>query len=349
MIPRTSLAVLALLVPAVAAAGPLDDGYCDYVEGSAAATAAPLYAPELYGEAGHIEQPAFAVSPVGDAGTLRVIGGVRYSLTNLVAGRAIESRASADCRRHEAQLVLRGAIVARALAARVRVYDDARAEADRIVAQIAADLEARRTTAPEATAMRLRAEQLRTLAATARSELAALPPPDQRPISALLTTYRVADADIEASEARLRTINAFDVSLRVGVDSYFEGPDDRTDYVAVMQVGVNLGALWIGRHNRRAARGRSRYARTGFDSLGVNATVDQLRARMDIEARRLAQVKLLVTDLDQQLGSLAKLGGEASKHYRETLWFDWVQAKADLAYLQAYVGALGEVIGARAP
>jgi hypothetical protein len=349
MTARTSLAILVLLGPAASTAAPPDDGYCDYVEGSAAATADPLYAPELYGEAGHIEQPTFAVAPVGDPSNLRVIGGVRYSLSNLVAGKAITSRARADCRRHEAQVVLRGAIAARALAARIRVYDDAQAEADRIVEQIGADLEAQRTTAPEATAMRMRAEELRTLAASARSELAALPPPDPRPLAKLVTDYRIADADIETSEARLRMVNAFDVSVRVGVDSYLDGSTNRTDYVAVMQVGVNLGALWMGRHNERAARGRSRYARTGFDSLGVNATVDQLRARMDIDARRLAQVKVLVTDLDHQLDTLAKLGSEASKHYRETLWFEWVQAKAELAYLQAYVEALGEVIGAHAP
>ena len=40
-----------------------------------------------------------------------------------------------------------------------------------------------------------------------------------------------------------------------------------------------------------------------------------------------------------------KVGGEDSRRYRQTVWFDWAKAKADLAYLQVHVASLREVIG----
>lgn len=347
MILRSSLAALTLLVPAISNAESADDGYCDYIEGTAAATAAPLFAPELYGVFGYIEQPTFAFAPE-DPSNLRLIGGVRYSVTNIFAGRAIKSRASADCRRHKAALALRGVTVARALAARIRVYEEARAEAERILAAINADLEANRATRPEATATRLRVEELRALAARARSELAALPQVDQRPIATLLTAYRSADADIEASEGTLRKTTAYDLSVRVGVDRYLEGPSMGTEYIALAQFGVNLSALWIGRHNERAARGRSRYARSGHDPLAAQATVEQLRATIDAQVKRSAEVSELVAHLGQQLETLAKLNGEQNKRFRETIWFDWIEAKAELAYQQAYLEALREMLAAAA-
>lgn len=360
---RTSLAALAALVPAAAAAqpaapaapvapaAPADDGYCDYIEGTAAATAAPLFTPELYGMFGYIEQPAFAVTPLGDTSNLRAIGGLRYSLTNIFAGRAIKARARADCRRHDALLALlsvRGATAARALAAQIRVYDDAQAEAERLLAAINADLEARRATIPEATATRLRVEELRALAARARSELAALPQADPRPLGTLLTAFREADADLEASEGRLRTISAYDVSVRAGVERYIDGVDAETEYIAVLQLNINLGALFIGGHNARAARGRNRYARSAPEALGTNATVQQLRATLDAETKRAAEVAALVTDLGKQIDALAKLGGEQNQRFRETIWFDWIQAKAELAYLQTHVETLREVLAADA-
>ncbi len=359
---RTSLAALTALVPAVAAAqpaaptappapgapaAPADDGYCDFVEGTAAATAAPLFFPELYGMFGYIEQPAFAVSPIGDTSNLRAIGGLRYSVTNIIAGRAIKARARADCRRHDALLALasvRGATAARALAAQIRVYDEAQAEAERLLAAINADLEAKRATIPEATATRLRVEELRGLAARARNELAALPQADPRPLGTLLTAFRQADADLEASEGRLRTISAYDVSVRAGVERYIDGIDAETEYIALLQLDINLGALFIGGQNARAARGRSRYVRSAPEALGTNATVQQLRAMMDAETKRATEVAALVADLGRQIDALAKLGGEQNQRFRETIWFDWIQAKAELAYLQTHVETLREVL-----
>jgi hypothetical protein len=339
--------VLALLLaPAIAFADPADDGYCDYAEGVAGATAAPLLAPQLFGQFGYIEQPAFAINPAITSNNLRAIGGVRYSLSNVYSGFAQRARGNADCRRHRALLVVRGASAARALAARVKVYDDSQAEADKILAEVEGDLQARRTTAQEATATRLRVEELRTLSADARRELSALPPPDDRPLSHVLAEFQTADADMEEADGKIRKAQAYDLNVRLGADQYLEGTNQNPQYFFVLELGINLGALWLGHANDRAASGRSRYVRSGHDPLGADATVDQLRAMIDLEGKRAEQTAALVADLDRQLAALARLGGEDSKRYRQTVWFDWIKAKADLAYLQAHVQALREVVGA---
>ena len=335
-----------LLAPGVALAdAPADDGYCDYVEGVASATAAPLVAPEVFGQFGYIEQAPFAINPTATSDNLRAIGGVRYSLTNLYGGLATKDRGQADCRRHSALLRVRGASAARALAARVAVYDEAQGEADKIMNEVESDLQAKRTTAQEATATRLRVEELRSLSADARRELAALPPPDDRPLSSVLAKFQSADAAMEDADARVRTSQAYDVSVRFGFDQFLEGPNQSTQYFAVLQLGINLGALWMPGSNRQAAAGRSRYVRSGHDPLGADATVEMLRGMIDVESKRAEQTSALVADLDRQLEALARVGGEDSKRYRQTVWFDYIKAKADLAYLKAHVKALREVVG----
>lgn len=337
------LALLIAIAPAKALAqAATDDGYCDYVEGSASADAATLQAPQLFGQFGYIEQPQFAETPTTGTSNLRLLGGIRYSITNILAGSATKSRAKADCRRHKASAMMRNATTMYAVAARVKVLEEAQPEAEKMLAEINAGLEARRVTIPEATAMRLRVEELRSLAAVARRELAALPARNQQSLRTVLEQYRDADADMERSEARLRSLRAYDLSVRVGLDQFLEGPDTGLNYFAVVQVGVNLGALWVGSGNSRAAAGRKRFARTA-DPL-YDTSIEQLEALIDADTRRVQQLTALVNDLGQQVEQLARLGTEDSRRYRATIWFDWVRAKAELAYAQASVEALGQLL-----
>lgn len=344
------MALALLLVPASVTAQPVvaDDGYCDFVEGAAAATAATLQSPELFGQFGYIEQPAFAETPGTDTSNLRVLGGMRYSITNIFAGSATKSRAAADCRRHRAIATVRGGTEATAITARLRVLDEAQGEADRILAQVTADLEARRVTAPEALATRLRVDELRGLASTARRELATLAPPSTESLDSLLSAYRSADADVESAEARLRSISAYNVSVRVGADRFLEGMSATTNFFGVVQVGINLGALWMGGSNDRAAAGRRRYvlATQEAQQQAVAVPAEQLRATLEVETQRATQVAALVADLQQQLDMLAKLEGDDSKRFRQTVWFDWVKAKAELAYLQTHAESLRKALGA---
>jgi hypothetical protein len=151
-----------------------DDGYCDYVEGVASANAAVQYAPQLFGQFGVIEQPPFATNPSQNTG-LRLVAGVRFSFTGIYQGGRTNDHAKADCERHTALEQVRGETSARALDARARVIDAALVEADKILGQSDADMQARRTTAQEATATRLRVEELRELSAETHRQMSALP------------------------------------------------------------------------------------------------------------------------------------------------------------------------------
>lgn len=329
----------------VAEADPADDGYCDYVEGVASATSDVQLAPQLIGLFGYVEQPPTQPVPTSQS-TLRLIAGVNYRLTGIYEGVATRDRGHADCRRHRALEQVRGETMARALAAKAKVLADALAEADKVLEQTTADLDARRTTTQEATAIRLRVEELRGLDADARRQLSTLPTPGNEPLGAAMSAYHTADADMERAEAKLRRAQAFDISVRAGVDKFFDSTvANSTPYFALVSVGINFGALWQGSANDRAAAGRKRLVESGHDPLGVDANIERVKIEIEVETKRAEETQALVGELQRQLDALARVGGEDSKKVRQTVWFDFVKAKAEQAYLTAHLDALHQVLG----
>jgi hypothetical protein len=345
---KLSLVLIAALSTTAYAQAPTpDDGYCDFVEGVASAQSAVQFAPELIGAFGYVEQPlSSTVTDTVEKG-LRITAGLRWKLTGIAEGVAIRGRASADCRRHKAFDQVRGETASRAIAARIAVLDEALAEAEKILRSDEADFAARRTTAQEATATRVRVDELRELAAEDKRQLSSLPAPSDRPLAGALTAYRAADADMERHEAKLRRAQAVDVSVRVGIDEFINR-ETSSPFFAVLQIGVNLGTLFQGPANERAAAGRKRLVESGR-GLGVEGTGDQLRATIEIETKRAKETQALVTELDRQLEALGRIGGEESKRYKQTVWFELVKAKAQLAYLTTHVESIGEVLGGTPP
>jgi hypothetical protein len=346
--------VLILIAPAVALGQPApDDGYCDYVQGTASATAATLFAPQLFGQFGYIEQLNQVTNdPNAEPNDLRAIGGLRYSFTNIFAGKATVARADADCRRHKAQVAMQAITQqikdtssARAIAARLAVYEQAQGDADKMLATIKADVDARRLTTQEAISTQLRVDEIRAQIAQAKRDLAALPSSDTKGVDQLLADYREADAAMEKAEGKLRSIKAYDVNVRAGVDRFLNGDiEDKTRYFAVLEVGVNLGALWTGSGNRRSATGRDRYART-VGPMQIIADPAVLRPLLEVQQKRLVQVQALSSDLDKQLAALNGAESSDAKRFRETIWFEAIKARAELAYLQAHVATLNEMLG----
>ena len=325
-----------------------DDGYCDYVHGVASATSVVQMSPTFLGMFGYVDQ-SIASATVNPSSTLRMIGGVRYSFSGLYSGIATKQHADADCRRHTALESVRGETNARALAARAKVLDDALGEADRIMKESTADLEARRTTAQEATALRLRVEELRQLSADAHNQLSALPAATDKPLGAAMVEYHQADADMEVYEAKLRRAAAFDLNVRAGVDEFLDSTvTSPTQFFGVVELDLNLGLLFQGPGNSQAAAGRKRLVETGHDPLGVDATIERVRTLIEVESKRQQDNAALVGELQRQIDALAKIPGDDSKKYRQTVWFDYVKAKADQAYLTAHLAALREVAGGEA-
>ncbi len=342
---RAPVVMALLLAGGVAHAEPTGDGYCDHVEGVAAATSAVLFAPTLYGQFGLVEQSAGAVAPDTNSGGLRLIAGARISLDGIYKGLATRDRARADCRRHNALEQVRGETAYQALDARVQVLDKALAEAEKILKQTAQDLDARRTTAQEATATRLRVEELRQLATQARREMSLLPQPSG-PLGGALGAFQRADDDVERIEGKLRRAEAFDLSFRVGFDQFLDRQDGNpSPYFAVVVVGVNLGTLFQGAANDRAAAGRTRLVRSGRDPVASDASAERVQALIETQTQRVEEVAALEGDLAKQIQTLDRLGGEDSKRYRQTVWFEWIKIKAEQAYLVAHIKALREVMG----
>lgn len=331
-----------------AAAQARDDGYCDYVEGVATSQAVTRYAPEVFGSVGFVEQGPGSVTPDQSTKGLRYIAGVRLKLSGIYEGMATQGRAKADCRRHKAFDQVRGETVSRAIAARIAVLDEALQEADKLLETEEAAFAARRSTAQEATATRVRVDELRELAAADKRQLSGLPAPSTKPLAGALATYRDADADIERYEAKLRRAEAIDVSVRFGFDEYDDRQSTSAPYFAVVQVGVNLGVLFQGSANARAAAGRKRLVQSGR-GVGVEGTVDQLRTTIEIEAKRANETAALVSELERQMTALGRIGGEETKRYKQTVWFELVKAKAQLAYLTTHVESIREVLGGDAP
>ena len=322
-----------------------DDGYCDFVEGVASAEAAIMFAPEVFGQFGKIEQASTSVQPAVDAGSTRFIGGVRWRLSGIYEGAATRARAKADCRRHTALEQIRGETLYRALEARAKVIDGAMQEAEKILGQVGADMEARRTTAQEATATRLRVEELRRLATETHDAMMLLPRPSGGTLT--LASFQRADDDVEKNEAKLRRAKAVDVSVRFGIDEFLDdsGTNTSSPYFALVTASVNLGLVFQGRGNARAAEGRRKYIRSGRDPLSVDATADRLKVLVETAERRAGETATLENDLQKQLQVLDRVGGDDSRRYRQILWFDLIKVRAERAYHEAHAAALKQVVG----
>ncbi len=342
MTPRAMSTVRVLvtgLVVAASAASAHADAYCDHARAVAAAESATLVAPELFTSLGYVEQPADAAIPSTSSDDLRFTLGVRYSLGDLYEGAVVRKRASADCRRQRALSQVQAVPAHRALAARAKVLDDAMAEASRLLAEADDDMRSRRATAQEVMATRLRVEQLRALTAATHKELDTLPD-SEGSLAGALGAYHEADADVEKHDARLRAARAWDLSVRVGYDKFLEG-DDESPYFAVVSGSFNLGWLLQQPANKRALAARQRMVRDEPNGAATPA----MRALWESETRRAEEAGVLAAELERQLEALRRIGGEDGRRFRQTVWFEWVEAEAQHAYLEAHAASIGEVLG----
>jgi hypothetical protein len=165
-------------------------------------------------------------------------------------------------------------------------------------------------------------------------------------VSGVRLRHRAADADMESYDAKLRRAQAIDVSVRFGFDE-FPGRTTESPYFAVLSVGLNLGILFQSPANARAARARKQLVESGR-GIGLEGQVDRLHETIEIESKRAKETEALVKELERQLDALNRIGGEESKRYRQTVWFEWVKAKAQHAYLETHVETIQQVLGGTA-
>jgi len=326
------------------------DGYCYWVEGVAASASDVLYAPSVFGSVGYVKEPNLATgSDAVDAG-VRVQAGLQYKLSGIYEASLTRDRAHHDCMRHKALDRVQGETTYRALEARVRTLDAALPEADKILTQIAGDVEGRRATAQDLVAMRLRVNELRGLAGDARRAIDALPAPNPNngKLGGALGDYYTHDEEIEKAEGTLRMMQGIDVSVRVGYDQFLDRSDNSPIF-GLLQVSFNLGILAQGGANDRALAGRRYMVREQHQVQLVDTTIKHLRELVDSESKRVEETQVLMNDLEKQMAVLDKIGGDDNRRYRQTVWFDYVKVQADNAYYVAHVAVLKQVIGEVAP
>jgi hypothetical protein len=325
------------------AAASADDGYCDWVEGGAAAQSAVLMSPSVFGTFGYLDQTGLTAVPDSTGNDLRITAGLSYSLSGLYQGSLTRARAEADCRRHLALGELEQDTSYRALQARARVLEKALPEAQGLLDAATRDFEQRQSTLQELTATRLRVDGLRALVTETQRQLGAAQPARARSRGVSSESYYAADADVEDADARLRFADAWDVTFRVGYDRFLEDDTEDSPLFALASISFNIGALFQAGSNEQAATGRARYVRQ--QRTGVNAvTLRRLRATAQAERRREKETGALVADLEKQLAELESLSSVNSRRYRETVWFEWVKVKAEHEYVRAHLASLAEIL-----
>jgi hypothetical protein len=77
----------------------------------------------------------------------------------------------------------------------------------------------------------------------------------------------------------------------------------------------------------------------------VDTTTTRLKAMLAVEAKRETETGALVDVLGEQLEQLRKIGGDGSRRLYETVWFEWIKARAEHEYLVSHVAALREILG----
>jgi len=336
-------AVVSILT-AAAAAPAHADGYCDFVEGVADAQSDLLYAPQLFGTIGYVKEPLTSAGAALESGTRAQVG-VDYKISGLWEASATREHARIDCRRHQALDRVQGESLYAALEEKAKVLAEVGKEGDKVLAQAMEELAARRTTSTEVVGIRLRVNELRELAAETRRLLATLPPvqPGDK-LGGALGAYYAADDELERYEGRLRKLQGIDVSLRFGYDQYLDRSDNAPVF-ALLTVGINLGVLFQGGANDRAAAGRRVLTREQHHIQLVDTTVTHLKSLIETENARAEETAALMKDLETQMANLDRVGGDENRRARATVWFEWAKVKADHAYLVTHVASLRQVIG----
>lgn len=333
--------ILTLVLLLGSSAAHADDGYCDYVKGAASADSAISLAPEVFGQFGYVEQSGTTINPDIQTKGLRFIGGLRYSLSGIYEGMATRARAKADCNRHLAFEQVKGETQYRAIEAQIKVLEGALGEAEKLLASANTEYDARRTTAQEVNATRLRVDDLRRTLALSKQTLRTIPAPGGGDVKGAVQAYATADAEMEVNEGKLRRAKGVDVSVRFGVDSFLDRTDNPSPYFAVVSASINLGVLFQSSGNSRAAEGRTRMVKAGRDPVSTEV----VNAMLDEATRREEETGALAADLKKQLDALGRIAGDESKRYRVTLWFDWIKLSAEHAYHEAHVETLRQVLG----
>jgi hypothetical protein len=354
------LAALALPAAAYAQADYADDGdaYCAYATGVANSQTAILVTPQLFLDTGLVNGSDITSGSGGITSappTTRLTFGARYSLVQgLVRGIVTRLRAGADCDRYRASSSLarflvdnREQVSPSALDAKVAVLRAALPRAQEILGKLRTAVERAHATVEELEATQVRVDDLEASLLQAETLRAGLPSRTSLPSpEELLRRHRAADAEVMRYEGQLRLTDAFDISVRGGLD-YFFGLRDQNPYFGVVSLTINPGVIYAPFAESAAARARAKAVRLENDAVEQKAELlaSRLKTLLAGERRRLGEVKILIADVEGRIHAIEAIESDKLRRFRESMWFDWVKLKAEQEFLRVHTGELQSSLG----
>ncbi|MEO8177617.1 MAG: hypothetical protein ABI895_02185 [Deltaproteobacteria bacterium] len=362
--------LLASFVPAQAVAQ--QTPYCKQARAKAASEADYLMTPRVTIQGIHFASGADLAGPITGKG-YQLRTGLSFSPVDFYKGRGVLRAGDADCKRHEASIVLDDVLVHATEVARLAALLEqgeflrTRTEDWRgLAARAAARLSQRIITVVEFTSVQrsidtlehklvqvegdaeqLKARQLRVagmlptlgvLGSGQGGNEASAPVPD------LASAYFRESMRFEREVSHVRQLDDWKLQITGGVV-----PQNPVDWYGTLELSFSLGALARGQHEQRYMEGRSedlRYARDGVETrlaqfrAQTTATLEQARRDLGLVDHSLEVLRATRLALEQS-------EAESAAQARDLIAIEQVSVESDWVFLRRFVGAL-ETIMARA-
>jgi DNA repair exonuclease SbcCD ATPase subunit len=341
-----------------------ESAYCSYVQGVAGSESALLLAPDIVAEAGVYRAGGLGDTPEGSTGILsrklRVTAGFQYGIARLREGVALRDRARAECARYAIVSTLyrfvganEEAVSKRALVAKVAVLEKALPRALEMLSEAREAMERSRTTMEEVNALEVRAEAIREAIEDTRRRAASIGErtrPVESTLAELLQRHSSAEQEVERSEAALRHVKAWDLSV-VGGYEQISGFEEKIPLFGRATLTMSIGALFQSASDARAIAARSIWRRNQADGIDdrVDQTLRRLRAALGAAKARLETTASLQADLEERMKKLREMKNDRVRRFRDEIWFQLVQADADHAFLRVQMEELSALLAGAPP
>ncbi len=336
--------------------------YCEYLKGVASAESAILVAPSLFVTGGLVN--VTPVDPTGaatsQAPAARISAGAAYSFGTLYRGLAVKTKAEADCEayRYFSELLAfiahnKEGLSVPALKAREGVLDAAMGRAQEILRTARQRLADGRATQEEVEAIELRVDTLRVARHGVKKDIEVVngtPDTGAKSIVSLVAERNAAERKAEEEAAKVRSSYGWDVSVRAGYDQVL-GLSQKVPVFAMATASVNLGWFFQGSGNDRAIEARPQAARWSLEG-GSQPAIDaarRMREAMKAERARLADVVILLGDVEQRMKATEAIEGDKPRAFADMLWFDAVTLRAEQAFLEEHLRHMKGVLGEASP
>jgi hypothetical protein len=336
--------------------------YCEYLKGVASAESALLVAPSLFVTGGLVN--VTPVDPTGaatsQAPSARISAGAAYSFGTLYRGLAVKTKADAECEayRHFSELLAfiahnKEGLSAVALKAREGVLDASMGRAQEILRSARQRLADGRATQEEVEATELRVDTMRVARQGVKKDIEVangMPDTSAKSIVSLVAERAAAERKAEEEAAKVRSSYGWDVSVRAGYDQVL-GFSQKVPVFAMATASVNLGWFFQGSGNDRAIEARppaTRWALEGGSQPAIEAA-RRMREAVRAERARLADVVILLGDVEQRMKAAEAVEGDKPKALADMLWFDAVTLRAEQAFLEEHLRHMKNVLGEASP